>query len=223
MKLCLGIPLTLCPSSWFASGTESKNNLIFCFASLILSQYIIRTVCVYVIISFFYGAGGIVWCSSITFDLEIFKRVPINPEMQIIDPEDCCGALRSECSFDGVKFKRIIMVLGNEYWNRSQAGSSLKCFRMPPESRGLWFHCSAGAVCVLNSYRSYYYPTKSTSLSQPLLVPLNCFSEAQKRLVLFQAPSTTIKHCYCGPQARSQNSTVSVGFNTGDQRERLWK
>lgn len=53
-----------------------------------------------------------VLCINIAFDLTIFKHVPINPEMQITDPEDCCGALRSECSFDGVKFKRIIMVFG---------------------------------------------------------------------------------------------------------------
>lgn len=58
--------------------------------------------------------GEIVQCSNIAFDLEIFKHAHINLEMQIIDPEDCHGALRSECSFDGVKFKRIIMVLGNE-------------------------------------------------------------------------------------------------------------
>lgn len=167
------------PSCWLCAP-KCKNNPIFCFASFIILQYIIRIVYVYVIISFFYGAGGIVECSNIAFDLEIFKRVPINPEMQIIDPEDCCGALRSECSFDGVKFKRIIMVLGNENWNRSQAGSSLKCFRMPPESKGLWFHCSASTVCVLNSYRSCYYPPKSTSLSQPLLVPLKLFQWSSK-------------------------------------------
>lgn len=174
------MPLTFCLSPCLASCTEGKNNPIFFFASLIISQYFIRTVYVYVIISFSHRAGGIVQCSNITFDLEIFKRVAINPEMQIIDPEDCCGALRSECSFDGVKFKRIIMVLGNENWNRSQAGSSLKCFRMPPESKDLWFHCSASAVCVLNSYRSCYYPPKSTSLSQPLLVPLKLFQWSSK-------------------------------------------
>lgn len=56
------------------------------------------------------GDGDVAQCSNISFDLEIFKRVPINPEMQIIHPEDCRGALRSECSFDGVKLKRIIMV-----------------------------------------------------------------------------------------------------------------
>ena len=112
MKLWLKKPLTFCPSPWLASCTEGENNPIF--ASLIISQYFIRTVYVYVIISFSRGARATVQCSNITFDLEIFKRVAINPEMQIIDLEDCCGALRSECSFDGVKFKRIIMVLGNE-------------------------------------------------------------------------------------------------------------
>lgn len=46
----------------------------------------------------------LIWGSS--------NMTPINLEMQIIDPEDCRGALRSECSFDGVEFKRIIMVWG---------------------------------------------------------------------------------------------------------------
>lgn len=111
--------------------------------------------------------------------------------MQITDPEDFSGALRSESSFDGVKFKRIIMVLGNENWNQSQAGSSLKCFRMPPEWRRLWFHCSAGTVCVLNSYRSYHYPPKSTSLCQPLPVLLKLFQWSLKAAhFISPAPST---------------------------------
>ena len=46
------------------------------------------------------------------FDLEIFKHVAVNPERPITEPEDCRGASRSERSFDGVKFKRIIVVLG---------------------------------------------------------------------------------------------------------------
>lgn len=89
------------------------------YSALRLSSYLIISLGLFMLMSlfpffFFAEPGGIAQCSNITFDLKIFKRVPINPEMQIIGPEDCCGALRSECSFDGVKFKRIIMVLGNE-------------------------------------------------------------------------------------------------------------
>lgn len=166
-------------------------------------------------------SAGIFQCSNIAFDLAIFKRVPINPQMQIMDPEDCCGALRSDCSFDGVKFKRIITVLGNENWDHSQAGFPLKCFRMPPESRGLWFHCST--VWVVNSYCSYYYPPKSTSLSQPLLVPLKLLQWSSKVACLISAPATTIKGCYSGPWACSWNCTVSVCFYSRDQSECLWK
>lgn len=53
---------------WLASCTESKNYPVFCFASLNKSQYIIRIVYVYGIISFFFnGAGEIVQCSNIAF------------------------------------------------------------------------------------------------------------------------------------------------------------
>lgn len=49
-------------------------------------------------------------CYIIAFDLGIIKSVLANPQMKIIDPWNYHGALRSECSFDGVKFKRIIVV-----------------------------------------------------------------------------------------------------------------
>lgn len=74
---------------------------------------------------------------------------PINPQMQISEPQDCCGAWRSERSFDGVKFKRIIMVFwGNENWNRGQAESLWSASVCLLRQRALWFHCSASS-CAL--------------------------------------------------------------------------
>lgn len=60
--------------------------------------------------------------------------------------------------------------LGNENWNRSQAGSSLKCFRMHPESKGPVISSFYGA---LNSYRSCHYP----ALTLLIFSSSSCFHE----------------------------------------------
>lgn len=164
--------------------------------SSFLNIYIQGSLCLCYIL-FFEGAVGLAQCSSvIIFDLEIFKSVHINPEMQIIDPEDCCGALKSECSYDAVKFKRIIMVLGNENWNCSQAGSSLKYFRMPPKSKDLWFHCldiaeqSVFWIHVIAIIPIQIHLIKSAFACSTEIVS----GKLKKWLVRFQASSATIKH-----------------------------
>lgn len=80
----------------------------------------------------------------------------------------------------------------------------LKCFRMPPKSKGLWFHrssCSEFIAFLLLSTQIHL--TESAS---------PCFTEivSVKRPGSFQCLSTTIKDNYCGPQACSWNSTVCL-------------
>lgn len=87
----------------------------------------------------------------------------------------------------------------------------LKCFRMPPKSKGLWFHrssCSEFIAFLLLSTQIHL--TESAS---------PCFTEivSVKRPGSFQCLSTTIKDNYCGPQACSWNSTVSL-----KKKDLLW-
>lgn len=138
--------------------------------------------------------------------------------MQIIDPEDFCGALRSECSFDGVRFKRIIMVLGNENWNRSQAGSSVKCFRMPLDSKDLWFHSSASRLWsefisfLLLSTQIHLIMSASPCSTEIVSVKL------KSGLFNFISIHNSWKQLLW-PQVCSWNSTLSVCFNSWDQCE----
>lgn len=60
--------------------------------------------------------------------------------MQITDPEDCCGALRSERSFDGVEFKRIIMVWGMKTETVVKLDPLWSASACTPSQKALWFH-----------------------------------------------------------------------------------
>lgn len=57
--------------------------------------------------------GKLLAAAITAFDLGIFKRAAVNLEMQIIELEDCCGALRSACSFSGVGIQKNNHGLGS--------------------------------------------------------------------------------------------------------------
>lgn len=101
--------------------------------------------------------------------------------------------------------------LGNENWNRSQAGSSLKCFRTHPESKGPVISSFYGA---LNSYHSCHYPPWSSSFCHLLLVFMKLFQSSR---------SHNNKTLLDGPKVCFYDSTRCVWFNRKYHCERLKK
>lgn len=97
-----------------SSEGKKQSNILLSVSHHISIHHFDLCLCLCNYSPFFMEPGDVVQHSNIAFDLEPFKRVPINLEMQITGPEDCCGALRSERTFDGVRFKRIITVWRNE-------------------------------------------------------------------------------------------------------------
>lgn len=104
------------------------------YSALHLSfQHIITFVCV--IIFFLYGVRETAQCCDIAFDLGIFKHDSHKSRNANHRPRGLPWCLEVWVQFWWGGIQKNNHGLGNENWNRSQAGSSLKCFRMHPESK----------------------------------------------------------------------------------------